>query len=162
MELCSTCPTGVAGAILLAGRLSPDVWDQTQQGNVHDGFLPNGQRAQGHAALTACWLQGQDEESYGPSRVHRSGLPSVPAATGRLLLSVAVQVKNERFLPWEGTSPVQNSWPGPALFWAGGGGMAQLFCVFEEPQEMPRVGFSLFGSSFPEPSPYRQDREHLG
>lgn len=38
--------------------------------------------------------------------------------------------------------------------------MAQLFCVFEEPQEMPRVGFSCFWFLISEP-PYRQDREHL-
>lgn len=47
MELCSTRPSGVAGAILLAGRLSPDVWDRPSKGTFMMGFflMGRGRRA---------------------------------------------------------------------------------------------------------------------
>lgn len=63
------CPIAVAGAILCAGGLSPDVYDGPSKGIFMTGFIPNRWRAQGRgsAGPNSLLHAVQDKERTGPS-----------------------------------------------------------------------------------------------
>lgn len=159
MEAALNAPHGRGWCCPLCWQVKSWCLGGTQQGDSHDGFIPNGWRAQGCGSASLLATR-QDKESCGPSPeftdpdCHLS--PPSQATSGSVLLF--------RLRP--SGSAVGRNLPGqeftarPCSVSGWGWGMAQLFRVFKEPQEMPRMGFSCIWFLTSEP-PYCQDREHL-